>query len=134
MFQRIGPAAFKKDLTNTLAICESLGQPQHDFLSIHIVGTNGKGSVAHMLAAIFSAAGLKTGLYTSPHYRDFRERIKINGQLIPQKTVVAFVEQNRAAFEKINPSFFEWTVGLAFDYFSKEKVDIAIIETGLGER
>ncbi|MBK9012609.1 MAG: bifunctional folylpolyglutamate synthase/dihydrofolate synthase [Saprospiraceae bacterium] len=134
MFQRIGPAAFKKDLGNTLALCAHLGQPQQKFPSIHIAGTNGKGSTAHMLSAIFTAAGFKTGLYTSPHYRDFRERIKINGELIPKRDVIAFVEANRAFAEQLQPSFFEWTVGLAFDYFAKEKVDIAIIETGLGGR
>lgn len=134
MFQRIGPAAFKKDLGNTLALCEHLGQPQLKFTSIHIAGTNGKGSTAHMLSAIFTAAGFKTGLYTSPHYRDFRERIKINGGLIPKRAVIDFVGQHREFAEQLKPSFFEWTVGLAFDYFAKEKVDIAIIETGLGGR
>ncbi len=134
MFQRIGPAAFKKDLTNTLALCEHLGQPQLRFPSIHIAGTNGKGSTAHILSAIFTAAGFKTGLYTSPHYRDFRERIKINGQLIPKRYVFDFVEQNRLFAEQLKPSFFEWTVGLAFDYFAAQQVDIAIIETGLGGR
>lgn len=134
MFQRVGPMAFKKDLANILAMCRLLGQPHEKFRSIHIAGTNGKGSVAHMLAAVFTAAGLKTGLYTSPHYRDFRERVKINGQLIPKKRVVKFVEQNKMAFEGIKPSFFEWTAALAFDYFATEKVDVAIIETGLGGR
>ncbi len=134
MFQRIGPAAFKKDLTNTLAISEHLGQPQHRFPSIHIAGTNGKGSTAHMLSAIFTAAGFKTGLYTSPHYRDFRERIKINGELIPKRFVVDFVKEHKDFAEQLKPSFFEWTVGLAFDYFAKQKVEIAIIETGLGGR
>ncbi len=134
MFQRIGPAAFKKDLTNTLALCEHLGQPQRKFQSIHIAGTNGKGSTAHMLSAIFTAAGFKTGLYTSPHYRDFRERIKINGELIPKRYVVDFVRKHKDFAEQLKPSFFEWTVGLAFDYFAKQRVDIAIIETGLGGR
>lgn len=134
MFQRIGPAAFKKDLGNTLALCAYLGQPQLKFPSIHIAGTNGKGSTAHMLSAIFTAAGFKTGLYTSPHYRDFRERIKINGELIPKRIVIDFVAQHREFAEQLKPSFFEWTVGLAFDYFAKESVDIAIIETGLGGR
>jgi dihydrofolate synthase/folylpolyglutamate synthase len=134
MFQRIGPAAFKKDLTNTLALCEHLGQPQRKFPCIHIAGTNGKGSTAHMLSAIFTAAGFKTGLYTSPHYRDFRERIKINGKLIPKRFVVDFVNEHKDFAEQLKPSFFEWTVGLAFDYFARQKVDIAIIETGLGGR
>ncbi len=134
MFHRIGPAAFKKDLGNTLAFCGHLGQPQEKFPSVHIAGTNGKGSVAHMLAAVFTARGLKTGLYTSPHYRDFRERIKIDRQYISKQAVVDFVEQHRTFSEALKPSFFEWTVALAFDYFAKEKVEIAIIETGLGGR
>jgi dihydrofolate synthase/folylpolyglutamate synthase len=134
MFHRIGAAAFKKDLTNTLALCSHLGNPEKQFRSIHIAGTNGKGSVAHMLAAICTASGLKTGLYTSPHYRDFRERIKIDGAYIPRKEVVDFVEQNRTFFEEVKPSFFEWTVALAFYYFAKERVDVAVIETGLGGR
>ncbi|MEZ4961626.1 MAG: folylpolyglutamate synthase/dihydrofolate synthase family protein [Saprospiraceae bacterium] len=134
MFHRIGPAAFKKDLGNTLAFCAHLGDPHLKFPSVHIAGTNGKGSVAHMLAAIFTARGKKTGLYTSPHYRDFRERIKIDGQFIPKKTVIDFVEKHRSFSEELKPSFFEWTVALAFDYFAHEKVDIAIIETGLGGR
>ena len=134
MFHRIGPAAFKKDLTNIRAFCERLRQPDLKFPSIHIAGTNGKGSVAHMLSAIFTASGLKTGLYTSPHYRDFRERVKIDGQFIPKKFVVDFVEEHKQFCEELKPSYFEWTVALAFDYFAKEKVDIAIIETGLGGR
>lgn len=117
-----------------MAISEHLGQPQHRFPSIHIAGTNGKGSTAHMLSAIFTAAGFKTGLYTSPHYRDFRERIKINGELIPKRFVVDFVKEHKDFAEQLKPSFFEWTVGLAFDYFAKQKVEIAIIETGLGGR
>ncbi|GIV31307.1 MAG: tetrahydrofolate synthase [Saprospiraceae bacterium] len=134
MFHRIGAPAFKKDLTNTLLLCEHLGHPEQRFRSVHIAGTNGKGSVAHMLAAVCTAAGLKTGLYTSPHYRDFRERIKIDGMPIPRRTVVRFVQEHRVAFEQIKPSFFEWTVALAFHHFAKEKVDVAIIETGLGGR
>ncbi|MEK7257047.1 MAG: folylpolyglutamate synthase/dihydrofolate synthase family protein [Bacteroidota bacterium] len=134
MFHRIGAAAFKKDLTNTIALCEHLNNPHRQFPSIHIAGTNGKGSTAHILAAIFTANGYKTGLYTSPHYRDFRERIKIDGHLIPKKEVTHFVKKHRAVFEEIKPSFFEWTVALAFDYFARQKVDIAIIETGLGGR
>lgn len=134
MFQRIGAAAFKKDLTNTIALCAHLGQPHLKFPSIHIAGTNGKGSTAHMLSAVFQAAGLKTGLYTSPHYTDFRERIKINGQLVPESFVIDFVKENKSFFEQIKPSFFEMTVAMAFDYFAKEKVDMAIIETGLGGR
>jgi len=134
MFQRIGPAAFKKDLTNTLALCEHLGNPQHRFRSIHVGGTNGKGSVSHLLAAVLQAAGLKTGLYVSPHYKDFRERIKLNGQYIPRKAVVDFVRKNRETIEQIQPSFFELCVAMAFDYFARQRVDVAVIEVGLGGR
>ena len=134
MFSRIGAAAFKKDLHNTLALCEALGNPQQRFKSIHIAGTNGKGSTSHMLAAILQQAGYKTGLYTSPHLQDFRERIRINGAMIPEDRVVEFVQRMRPATEQIQPSFFEWTVAMAFDYFASEQVDIAVIETGLGGR
>lgn len=134
MYHRIGAAAYKADLKNTLALCELLHHPEKNFKSVHIAGTNGKGSTSHMLAAIFQSAGYKTGLYTSPHLVDFRERIRINGAMIPESEVVAFVEKYRTAFEKIELSFFEWTVGLCFDYFSGEEVDIAIVETGLGGR
>ncbi len=136
MFHRIGAAAYKADLNNTFAICELLGYPENYLSgkSIHIAGTNGKGSTSHMLAAILQTAGYKTGLYTSPHLKDFRERIRINGNMIEENVVTDFVEKYRNDFEKIKPSFFEWTVGLAFDYFRKEKVDIAVIETGLGGR
>ena len=134
MFHRVGVAAFKKDLTNTLALCEHLGNPQHKFLSVHVAGTNGKGSVSHLLSAACQAAGLKTGLYVSPHYKDFRERIKINGKYIPKRQVIDFVENNRDAIEQIEPSFFEMCVAMAFDHFAREKVDIAIIEVGLGGR
>lgn len=134
MFQRVGPMAFKKDLTNIRALCEALGQPQEELRSIHIAGTNGKGSTAHMLAAVLQAAGLKVGLYTSPHYRDFRERIKVNGALMPEQVVVDFVEQHKGLFQAIQPSFFEITVAMAFDYFAREKVDWAIVEVGMGGR
>ncbi len=134
MFQRIGPAAYKKDLGNTLALCEHLGNPHTKFASIHVGGTNGKGSVSHLLAAVYQAAGLKTGLYISPHYKDFRERIKIDGQYIPRRRVVEFVARNRAKMEEIQPSFFELCVAMAFDHFAREKVDIAIVEVGLGGR
>ncbi|HNM27929.1 MAG TPA: hypothetical protein PKL15_20950, partial [Saprospiraceae bacterium] len=110
MFHRIGPAAFKKDLGNTLALCEHLGNPHRTFKSIHIAGTNGKGSVSHMLAAVCQSAGLKTGLYISPHYKDFRERIKIDGTYISRRRVVEFVGKNRDAIERIKPSFFELCV------------------------
>jgi dihydrofolate synthase/folylpolyglutamate synthase len=134
MFQRIGAAAYKADLNNTLAICKLLHNPENKFKSIHVAGTNGKGSSSHMLAAVFQQAGYKTGLYTSPHLKDFRERIKINGKEIPKKYITEFVEKHKTDFEKIEPSFFEWTVGLAFNYFVEEKIDIAIIEVGLGGR
>ncbi len=134
MYQRQGAPAFKKDLSNTLALCKVLGNPQSEFKSIHIAGTNGKGSVSHMLASVFQEAGYKVGLYTSPHLTDFRERVKVNGEMISEQAVIDFVKNNRAAFEEIKPSFFEMTVVLAFHHFAKNKVDIAIIETGLGGR
>lgn len=134
MYHRVGAAAFKKDLTNTLALCAHLDQPQHRFLSVHVGGTNGKGSVSHFLAAACQAAGLKTGMYISPHYKDFRERIRINGEYIPRERVTEFVRQHGALAETIHPSFFEWCVAMAFDYFAQEKVDIAIVEVGLGGR
>jgi dihydrofolate synthase / folylpolyglutamate synthase len=134
MFQRIGAAAYKADLNNTIAICNLLNNPENKFRSIHIAGTNGKGSTSHMLASVLQSAGLKVGLYTSPHLKDFRERIKINGKMIPEQNVIDFVEQYKTDFEKIQPSFFEMTVGLAFDYFAQEKVDIAVVEVGLGGR
>lgn len=134
MFQRIGAAAFKKDLTNTLKLCARLDNPQHTYPTIHVAGTNGKGSVSFMLAAIFQAAGYKTGLYVSPHYKDFRERIRVNGNYITKKYITQFVKYQKVEFETIKPSFFEMTVALAFDYFRAENVDIAIIETGLGGR
>lgn len=134
MFHRIGAAAYKANLDNTHAICEFLDHPENKFRSIHIAGTNGKGSTSHMLAAILQSAGYKTGLYTSPHLIDFRERIRINGEMISKNAVVGFVEKYKTQFEKVQPSFFEWTVGLAFDYFANEKVEIAVIETGLGGR
>ncbi len=134
MFSRMGSAAFKKDLTNTLVLCKHLGDPQKTFKSIHIGGTNGKGSTSHMLAAILQSAGFKTGLYTSPHLYDFRERIKINGQMIEESFVVDFVKNIQSKIEEIEPSFFEITVAMAFNYFSINKVDIAVIEVGLGGR
>jgi dihydrofolate synthase/folylpolyglutamate synthase len=134
MFHRIGPAAYKANLDNTHAIMELLDHPELDFRCIHIAGTNGKGSTSHMLAAILQQSGYKTGLYTSPHLRDFRERVRVNGKMIEKNDVVKFVKRHRKEFEKIQPSFFEWTVGLAFDHFSRKSVDIAVIETGLGGR
>ena len=134
MFQNVGKSAFKKDLTNIRAICQHLGNPQNQYPIIHIAGTNGKGTVSHMLASILQAAGQKVGLYTSPHYIDFRERVKINGQLIPEQAVVQFVHQLRESLVDIKPSFFEFGVGMAFQYFAEAEVDVAIIETGLGGR
>ncbi len=134
MFSRQGAAAIKPDLTNTLALCELLDNPQRRFKSIHIAGTNGKGSTSHMLAAIFQQAGYKTGLYTSPHLADFRERIRIGGKMVAKDFVVDFVARHRAAIERIEPSFFEITVAMAFQAFAEAEVDIAIIETGLGGR
>jgi dihydrofolate synthase/folylpolyglutamate synthase len=134
MFTRVGAVAIKKDLQNTLAMCEALGNPQHQFKSIHVGGTNGKGSTSHMLAAILQEAGYKTGLYTSPHLKDFRERIRINGKMISKSAVIDFIKQQKQLIEQIEPSFFEVTVAMAFDYFAQQKVDIAIIEVGLGGR
>ncbi|QED39108.1 bifunctional folylpolyglutamate synthase/dihydrofolate synthase [Antarcticibacterium arcticum] len=134
MYQRIGAAAFKKDLSNTILLATHLKKPQHNFKSIHVAGTNGKGSVSHMLASVLQEAGYKVGLYTSPHLKDFRERIKINGREIPEESVINFIAENKSFFEANKLSFFEMTVGMAFDYFSREQVDIAIIEVGLGGR
>lgn len=134
MFTRIGAAAIKKDLDNTLAMCAQLGNPQNKFKTIHVAGTNGKGSTSHMLAAVLQQAGYKTGLYTSPHLKDFRERIRINGEMVSEEYITSFTEEQQAFIEEISPSFFEVTVAMAFDYFAKEQVDIAIIEVGLGGR
>lgn len=134
MYNRIGAAAIKNNLDNTLAICEHLGNPEKKYPTIHIAGTNGKGSSSHMLASIFQAAGYKTGLYTSPHLYDFRERIKVNGQMCPESFVTEFTNKVKPIIETIEPSFFEITVGMAFEYFAQEQCDIAIIETGLGGR
>lgn len=134
MFSRQGAAAIKKDLTNTIALCTALGEPQEKFKSVHIAGTNGKGSTSHMLAAILQQADYKVGLYTSPHLVDFRERIRINGRPVSKDWVVDFVEKNKVSIERIQPSFFEITVAMAFTAFAEEEVDIAVIETGLGGR
>ena len=134
MYQRIGGAAYKADLNNTIQLLNLLDNPQNNFKSVHVAGTNGKGSVSHMLASVFQEAGYKTGLYTSPHLRDFRERIRINGEMIPEENVVQFIDTYKVKFEAMELSFFEMTVGMAFDYFSKEKVDIAIVEVGMGGR
>ena len=134
MFTRVGASAFKKDLTNTIIFCEALGNPQNKFKSIHIAGTNGKGSTSHMLAAILQAQGFKTGIYTSPHLKDFRERIRINGKMISKAEVKSFVKANKKLIHKVEPSFFETTVAMAFEHFARHEVDIAVIEVGLGGR
>lgn len=134
MYQRLGKSAYKTDLSNTHALMRHLGDPQTQFKSVHVAGTNGKGSVSHMLASVFQEAGYKVGLYTSPHLKDFRERIKINGAMIPKAEVTSFIDANKTFFEKHSLSFFEMTVGLAFHYFKAENVDIAIVEVGLGGR
>ncbi len=134
MFQRIGAQAYKPSLDNTIALCKAVGNPQHQFKSIHIAGTNGKGSSSHMIASILQSSGYKTGLYTSPHLLDFRERIKLNGEMIPKDEVVDFVMKHKAEIDQIQPSFFELCVAMAFSYFAKEKVDIAVIEVGMGGR
>lgn len=134
MYQRQGKTAFKKDLTNILALSKHLNHPEKKFKSIHVAGTNGKGSTSHMLASILQEAGYKVGLYTSPHLKDFRERIKINGKCIRKNCVINFVKRNQIFLEKQGLSFFEMTVGMAFEHFAKQKVDVAIIEVGLGGR
>ena len=134
MFSRIGAAAYKADLVNTIRLCGYLENPQNKFKTIHVAGTNGKGSVSHMLAAILQTAGYKTGLYTSPHLKDFRERIKVNGEMIAEKFVIDFTEKVKPLIEEINPSFFEITVAMAFEYFAEQDADIAVIEAGLGGR
>lgn len=134
MYQKVGQSAFKKDLTNTLKLCKALGSPERKFKSIHVAGTNGKGSTSHMLASVLQASGYKVGLYTSPHLKSFTERIRINGKQVEEEYVVQFIEQHKSIIEDIKPSFFELTVAMAFAYFAQEKVDIAIIEVGLGGR
>lgn len=134
MYHRVGAAAYKADITNTVQLMAHLGNPERQFQSIHVAGTNGKGSVSHMLASILQEAGYKVGLYTSPHLVDFRERIRVNGEMVPQEEVVRFVEQHRAFMEPLGLSFFEMTVGLAFDYFARQQVDIAVVEVGMGGR
>ena len=134
MFQRVGPAAYKADLSNTIKLCELLGNPENTFPSVHVAGTNGKGSVSHTIASVLQEAGYKTGLYTSPHLKDFRERMRINGAMIPEHKVVEFIDAYKNEFMNFGLSFFEMTVGMAFDYFRNENVDIAVIETGMGGR
>lgn len=136
MFQRTGPAAYKDNLDNTFRLDEMFGYPHHAFKTIHVAGTNGKGSVSHMLASVLQEAGYKTGLYTSPHLKDFRERIRVNGEMISVEAVVRFTETYllKNEFERLEPSFFELTVSMAFDYFRSMEVDVAVIEVGLGGR
>lgn len=134
MFSRIGPSALRYDLGNIEKLCHHLGDPHKSFQSIHIAGTNGKGTTSHMLSSIFQEAGYKTGLYTSPHYKDFRERVKIDGKFITKKFLRDFIKNNYAFIEELKPSYFELSVALAFGYFAAEKVDIAVIEVGLGGR
>lgn len=134
MYQRVGGVAYKKDLRNTILLANHLENPQNNFKSIHVAGTNGKGSVSHMLASVLQESGYKVGLYTSPHLKDFRERIKINGNMISEDYVVEFVDKHKPFFENHALSFFEMTVGLAFDYFSNQNVDVAVIEVGMGGR
>lgn len=134
MFQQVGSSAYKEGLENTLALDEHFGHPHRNFRTIHVAGTNGKGSCSHTLAAILQEAGYRTGLYTSPHLVDFRERIRVNGQPIPEEYVIRFVEEERSFFEPLSPSFFELTTAIAFRYFADQKVDVAIIEVGLGGR
>ncbi len=134
VYHRIGKAAYKSDLSNSLALDNYLGSPHRRFSSVHIAGTNGKGSVSHIVASALQEAGYRTALYTSPHLKDYRERIRVNGEMIPEEKVVSFIEKNWELIESVGPSFFEMSVAMAFDYFSRENVDIAIIETGLGGR
>lgn len=134
VFQHIGGSAYKPGFDNIVALEQELGEPHRRFRSVHVAGTNGKGSVSHMLAAVLQAAGYRTGLFTSPHLKDFRERIKVNGQMISEEEVVNFVEQHREAIDRIQPSFFEITTAIAFDYFAREQVDVAVIEVGMGGR
>ena len=134
MYHRIGAAAYKADIQPTLDMMEALGHPERKFSSIHVAGTNGKGSVSHMLASILMQAGYKVGLYTSPHLVDFRERIRINGAMIPQEEVTRFVELHKDYMQSLQLSFFEMTVGLAFDYFAAQQVDVAVVEVGMGGR
>jgi dihydrofolate synthase/folylpolyglutamate synthase len=134
MFQRVGQAAYKADLSNITRICNLLGNPQNQFKSIHVAGTNGKGSVTHMLASVLQEAGYKVGIYCSPHLVDFRERVKVNGQMISKQEVIDFVAQCKDLFDEIQPSFFEYTTALAFQCFAQQKVDVAVVEVGLGGR
>ena len=134
MYQRQGKAAYKADLNNTLELDRYFNYPHKKFKSIHVAGTNGKGSISHMLASVLQEAGYKVGLYTSPHLKDFRERIRVNGEVISEEFVVDFIKDHRSKFEEIKPSFFEMTVAMAFDYFAKMQIDVAVVEVGMGGR
>ncbi len=134
VFQHIGGGAYKPGFDNIVALEKELGDPHRRFRSVHVAGTNGKGSVSHMVAAVLQAAGYRTGLFTSPHLKDFRERIKVNGQMISEEEVINFVEQHREAIDRIQPSFFEITTAIAFDHFARQQVDVAVIEVGMGGR
>jgi dihydrofolate synthase/folylpolyglutamate synthase len=134
VYHRIGKAAYKADLSTTVALDDYFGHPHNKFRSVHITGTNGKGSISHMIASVLQEAGYKTGLYTSPHLKDYRERIKINGAMIPENEVVSFVEKNSEILHSVGASFFEMSVAMAFDYFAKSAIDVAVIEVGLGGR
>ena len=134
IYQRVGKAAYKADLSNTIQLCARLGNPEQAFPAIHVAGTNGKGSTCSIVASILQEAGYRVGLFTSPHLKDFRERIRINGAMIPEQEVVAFVADHKESLADLSPSFFEWTAALAFHHFAKEGVDIAVVEVGLGGR
>jgi dihydrofolate synthase/folylpolyglutamate synthase len=134
MFHRIGKSAYKAKLGNALVLDEYFGHPHKKFSSVHVAGTNGKGSTSHMLASVLQQAGYRVGLYTSPHLKDFRERIRVNGEMISQDEVTQFVEEHRKLFDRVKPSFFEMTVAMAFDYFARQNVDVAVVEVGLGGR
>src|SRR5690554_1078488 len=134
MYQRQGQSAYKADLTNSLLLAAHLNNPENKIKTIHVAGTNGKGSTSHMLASILQEAGYKVGLFTSPHLKDFRERIKVNGKVVSKAFVMGFIKKNKAFLESQNLSFFEMTSGMAFDYFNDQQVDVAVIEVGLGGR
>src|SRR6056297_253486 len=134
MYQRVGKAAYKADLNTTVALDKAFNHPHRLYKTIHVAGTNGKGSVSHMLASVLQEAGYKTGLYTSHHLKDFRERIRVNGRMVPKGFVKEFVLRNRQLFTDLNPSFFEMTVAMAFQYFAEEKIDVAVVEVGMGGR
>ena len=134
MYQRVGQSAYKADLQTTIDLLKAIGNPEKGLKSIHVAGTNGKGSVSHFLASVLQESGYKTGLYTSPHLKDFRERIRINGEMIPENGVIDFVERHKSTFGKLHPSFFEMTVAMAFEHFAMSNTDVNVVEVGLGGR